>query len=121
MALAPPPWLYLTGSGVAARCIRVPSRHTDLADPSGRRTRLASSARRSMTFEPTLDEGKKSTHSLPLLTYSAPGALRQDPCRAAESSAEARTDGNGIHEVRVLLLTYDSRGGVEPLLPPMPA
>jgi hypothetical protein len=31
-------------------------------------------------------------HSLPLLTYHAPGGLRQDPGRAAESSAGPRTD-----------------------------
>jgi hypothetical protein len=34
--------------------------------------------------------GKGSSHSLPLLTYSAPGGLRQGPGRAAESSAGAR-------------------------------
>src|SRR5205807_1479398 len=39
-------------------------------------------------------EGKMSADSLPLSTYSALGALRQDPGRAAESSAEARTCGN---------------------------
>ena len=39
-------------------------------------------------------KGKEVTHSLPLATYSAPGALRQDPGRAAESPAEARTCGN---------------------------
>ena len=35
--------------------------------------------------------------SLPLSTYSAPGGLPQAPIRAAESSAEARTYGNGSH------------------------
>jgi ABC-type oligopeptide transport system ATPase subunit len=34
-------------------------------------------------------KGKESTHSFPLSTYSAPGGLRQDPGRAAESPAEA--------------------------------
>jgi len=34
----------------------------------------------------------RRSHSLPLLTYSAPGGLRQDPGRAAESSAGPRTD-----------------------------
>ena len=34
------------------------------------------------------------TRSLPLSMYSAPGGLRQDPGRAAESPAEARTCGN---------------------------
>ena len=53
---------------------------------------------------------------LPLSTYSASGGLRQDPGRAAESSAEARTCGNGSREVRVLLSTYGSRGDVEPMV-----
>ena len=38
------------------------------------------------------------------------GGLRQDPGRAAESSAEARTYGNGSHEMWVLLSTTGSRG-----------
>ena len=59
------------------------------------------------------DAGKESTPSLPLSTYSAPGGLRQDRGRAAESPAEARTYGNGGCEVRVLLSTYGSRGGVQ--------
>ena len=42
---------------------------------------------------------------LPLSIYSAPGGLRQDPGRAAESPAEARTCGNGGSEMRVLLST----------------
>src|SRR5581483_8095607 len=37
-------------------------------------------------------------HSFPLSTYSAPGDLRQDPGRAAESLAEARNCGNGSRE-----------------------
>ena len=45
-------------------------------------------------------------HSLPLLTYTAHGGLRQDPGRAAQSSAEARTYGNGGSEMRVLLSMY---------------
>jgi vancomycin aglycone glucosyltransferase len=52
---------------------------------------------------------------LPLSTYSAPGGLRQDPGRAAQSSAEARTCGNGGYEVRVVLSAWGSRGDVEPL------
>ena len=59
--------------------------------------------------------GKGSVHLFPLSTYSALGGLRQDPGHAAESSAEARTCGNGSCELRVLLSTHDSRGGVEPL------
>ena len=41
-------------------------------------------------------KGKESTHSLPLSTYSAPGGLRQDPGRAADSPAEARTNRMGV-------------------------
>jgi len=62
------------------------------------------------------DAGKESTHSFPLPTYSAPGGLRQDPGRAAESPTKARTCGNGSREMRVLLSTYGSRGDVEPLV-----
>jgi hypothetical protein len=39
-------------------------------------------------------KGKEVTRSLPLSMYSAPGGLRQDPGRVAESPAEARTCGN---------------------------
>jgi hypothetical protein len=60
--------------------------------------------------------GKESAQSFPLSTYSAPGGLRQDPGRAAESLAEARICGNGSREVRVLLSTDGSRGDVEPLV-----
>jgi hypothetical protein len=61
-------------------------------------------------------KGKGTTHSPPFSIYSAPGGLRQDPGRAAEWLAGARTYGNGSREMRVLLSTYDSRGGVEPLM-----
>jgi hypothetical protein len=44
------------------------------------------------------DAGKESVYSFPLSTYSALGDLRQDPGRAAESLAEARTCGNGSSE-----------------------
>ena len=40
-------------------------------------------------------KGKETSLSLPLLTYSAPGGLRQGPGGAAESSAETTTCGNG--------------------------
>jgi hypothetical protein len=53
--------------------------------------------------------------SLPLLSYSAPGGLRQDPDLAAESSAEASTCGMGF-DVRASLSMYGRRGGVEPLV-----
>jgi hypothetical protein len=39
-------------------------------------------------------KGKEVTRSLPLSMYSAPGGLRQDPGRVAESPTEARTCGN---------------------------
>jgi hypothetical protein len=39
-------------------------------------------------------KGKEVTRSLPLSMYSAPGGLRQDPGRVAQSPAEARTCGN---------------------------
>src|SRR6202023_870121 len=61
-------------------------------------------------------KGKESTHSSPVSTYSAPGDLRQDPGRAVESPAEARTYGHGGREMRVLLSTYGGRGDVEPLV-----
>ncbi|MFF8278519.1 EamA family transporter [Streptomyces lateritius] len=41
------------------------------------------------------EKGKEVTGSLPLLTYSAPGGLRQGPRGGAESALEARTCGNG--------------------------
>ena len=53
--------------------------------------------------------------SLPLLTYSGLGGLRQDPGRAAGSSAGPRTDEGTEHDVRVLLSTYGGRGDVERL------
>src|SRR6266542_604306 len=62
-----------------------------------------------------MPERRGRPDSFPLSTYSAPGDLRQDPGRAAESLAEARTYGNGSREMRVLLSTYGSRGDVEPL------
>ena len=43
----------------------------------------------------TADEkGQGVARSLPLLIYRAPGGLRQDPGRVAQSPAEARTCGN---------------------------
>lgn len=53
--------------------------------------------------------------SLPLLTYSALGALRQDPGHGAESSADATTCGNGSTTC-VLLSTYGGRGDVDPVV-----
>ncbi len=64
----------------------------------------------------TDDKGEGITYSVPLSTYSAPGGLRQDPGRAAESPAEARTCGNGSCDMRVFLSTTGSRGDVEPMV-----
>src|SRR5206468_11814403 len=47
--------------------------------------------------------------SLPLLTYSAPGGLRQDPGRTAESSAEATTCGNGARRACVVVDVWGTR------------
>jgi hypothetical protein len=41
------------------------------------------------------------------------GGLRQDPGRAAESPAEARTYGNGSREMHVLVTTFGSRRDIE--------
>ncbi len=57
----------------------------------------------------TKAEARRS-HPLPLLTYSAPGGLRQDPGRAAESAAGPRTDEDMGHDVGVLLSTEGGRG-----------
>jgi vancomycin aglycone glucosyltransferase len=60
-------------------------------------------------------KGKESTHSSPLSTYNAPRGLRQDRGRAAESPTRPESTEMGIAKC-VLLSTYDSRGGVEPLV-----
>ena len=57
----------------------------------------------------------RRSHPLPLLTYSAPGGLRQDPGRAAESATGPRTDEDMDRDVRVLLSTDGGRGD-EPLV-----
>jgi uncharacterized protein with GYD domain len=67
-----------------------------------------------LVHPPRTRKARRVTHSLPLSTYTALGGLRQDPGRAAESLAEARTCGNGSRDARVLLSTYDLRGCVEP-------
>jgi hypothetical protein len=53
----------------------------------------------------------KRSHSLPLLTYSALGGLRQDPGRAAESSAGPRTDEDMGATTCVCLLSTDGGRG----------
>src|SRR6476469_4032771 len=45
-------------------------------------------------------------HSLPLLTYSAPGGLRQDPGRAAESLAYVTTSEKRESRLPALSSTY---------------
>ncbi len=59
---------------------------------------------------------KGGIHSPPLSTYSAPGGLPQDPGHAAEWLPGGQNPRKWGREVRVLLSTYDSRGGVEPLV-----
>jgi hypothetical protein len=62
-------------------------------------------------------KGKGETYFSPFSSYGALGSLRQDPGRAAESSAEAGTCGNwGSRNMCVLLAAYGSRGGVEPVV-----
>jgi hypothetical protein len=78
-------------------------------------TRRAAASRRACPSTAD-DKGKGKYPLLPLSTYNAPGDLRQDPGRAAESPAEARTSGNGGRDVRVLSSTSDSCGDVEPLV-----
>jgi hypothetical protein len=69
----------------------------------------------------------KRYHSLPFLIYSRLGGLRQDPGRAAESTAGPRTDQERPttdqertkawgHDVRVLLSTYEGRGDEPPVI-----
>ncbi len=65
--------------------------------------RLASFAKGWPAHSRTM-KGQESNHSFPLSIYSAPGDLRQDPGRAAESLAEARTYGNGGCEMRVFVI-----------------
>ena len=72
-------------------------------------------ARRLSSSQRTTRAKARRSHSLPLLTYSAPGGLRQDPGRAAESAAGPTTDEDMGHDVRVLLST-DGRRGDEPLV-----
>src|SRR5688500_8203638 len=79
-----------------------------------RRTRRAA-VREEVSVRPGRQR-ERSTHSFPLSTYSAPGGLRQEPGRAAESPAEARTYGNGSRRMGVLVSTYGSRGDVEPMV-----
>jgi hypothetical protein len=63
------------------------------------------------------DQGKGATSFfLSILNLWYSGGLRQDPGRAAELPTQAGTYENGSWEVRVLLSTYGSRGGVEPVV-----
>lgn len=71
-------------------CIRRPMGH-----PPGPTTctavRGAPPLRKKVVSSQRTTKARRS-HSLPLLTYIAPGGLRQDPGRAAESAAGPRTD-----------------------------
>ncbi len=64
----------------------------------------------------TDDNGKESTHSFPLSTYSAPGDLRQDRGPAAESPAEAKSAEMGVAKCVCCCRRIGSRGDVEPLV-----
>src|SRR5580700_8992820 len=57
----------------------------------------------------------RRSHSLPLLTYSRAGGLRQPPGRAAELAAVPGTHEEMGHDVRVLLSADGGRGD-EPLV-----
>ena len=76
-------------------CIRRPMGH-----PPGPTTRTAVRGAPALREKLVSSSGRQKAKarrflSLPLLTYSALGGLRQDPGRGAESSAEATTCGNG--------------------------
>jgi len=90
------PGVVMTWPGARSRrCCGPPAIRTPL--PSRYSFRAASPYAVRHRFRPQLTskgKGKEVTYSLPLSTYSALGALRQDPGRAAESPAEARTCGN---------------------------
>ena len=55
-------------------------------------------------------------HRFPLSTYMALGGLRQDPGRAGESLAEARTCRNGgVRNACRVVIAGGSRGAIEPM------
>ena len=74
---------------------RAPARHhlitPVIASVSRARARLVVRPQR------TKEKGKEVTHSLPLSMYTAPGGLRQDQGRAAQSTVRGQnpTDGSG--------------------------
>jgi len=88
-----------------------------LGGPPAARTLPLYAARRRFTRSLSVpaDGKRQGDLSLPPLTYSALGGLRQDPGRGAESSAEANLRKWG-HDVRVLLSTGGGRGDVEPVV-----
>jgi hypothetical protein len=64
-------------------------------DRQARRSSIWRASREGVSPQRTTQKARQGdlrSHSLPLLTYSALGGLRQDPGRAAESSAGPRTD-----------------------------
>jgi hypothetical protein len=96
-------------------CIRRPMGH-----PPGPATctavRGARPRRKKVVSSQRMTKAKaRRSHSLPLLTYSRQGGLRQDPGRAAESAADQERTKTWGHDVRVLLSTYGGRGD-EPLV-----
>jgi hypothetical protein len=97
-------------------CVRRPMGH-----PPGPTTSTAARGapplrRKVVSSQRTTKAKARRSHSLPLLTYSAPGGLRQDPGRAAESAADRERKKTWGHDVRVLLLSTDGGRGDEPLV-----
>jgi hypothetical protein len=109
---------FLTGGGAAsvrhnealAARIRVPAgvSRPAIALPSPLREKLCQFLRA------TKVKARRSL-SLPLLSYSAPGGLRQDPDLAAESRLRPVPAEWGF-DVRASLSMYEGRGDVEPLV-----
>ena len=91
-------------------CIRRPMEH-----PPGPTTctavRGAPPLRKVVSSQRTTKAMARRSHSLPFLTYSAPGGLRQDPGRAAESAAGPRTDED-MGPRRACVVVVDGRDAV---------
>lgn len=97
-------------------CIRRPMGH-----PPGPATctavRGAPPLRESVVSSQRTTKAKaRRSHSLPLLTYSGLGGLRQDPGRAAESSAGPRTDEDMGARRACVVVDLWGRGDIGPLV-----
>ena len=60
-------------------------------------------------------KGEEVTHSLPCSTHSALGGLAARPPSYRRIAGRGQSLRNGSREVRVLLMSYGSRGDVQPL------